>query len=464
MRSVSKAALVFLLVLGPIVLVGCGDDSTGPSNPPPSAGEHLWSKRLGDQSGQWANSVAIDVSGNVIVTGYFDGTVDFGGGLLTSTGSDIFAAKFGSDGAHLWSKRFGDSSIQIAHAVAVDASGNVIVTGSFHGVIDFGGGPLTSIGNWDIFIVRLGPDGTHIWSKRFGDDAWGGYKGAAVAIDALEAVIVTGSLCGAVDFGGGPLTGAGNGDIFVAKFASDGAHLWSKAFGDGSGANIGAVAVDAMGNVIVTGCFDGTADFGGGALTSAGGNDIFVVEFGSDGTHLWSKRFGDTSGQYACGAAVDPSGNAFVSGTFLGSVDFGGGVLTSSGNSDVFVTKFGSDGSHLWSKRFGDGDIQAALAIAVDASGKVIVTGEFRGAIDFGGGTLTSSGLEDIFVAKFGFDGSHLWSKRFGDGTGQFPRGVTVDASERLVITGWYLGTVDFGGGPLTSAGCEDIFIAKFGP
>ena len=158
MRYVSWAAFLFLLVLGACLAIGCSEKSTGPdSNPPPSPGKHLWSKCFGDGSDQYAIAVAVDASRNLIVAGYFEGTLDFGGGVLTSAGAnDIFVAKFGSDGAHLWSKRFGDGSDQAASAVAVDASGNVIVTGVFRGTVDFGGGGLTSAGVEDIFVAKFG--------------------------------------------------------------------------------------------------------------------------------------------------------------------------------------------------------------------------------------------------------------------------------------------------------------------
>ena len=76
--------------------MGCSDDSTGPDkNPPHTPGKHLWSKRFGDAGTQAANAIAADASGNVIVAGRFEGTVDFGGGALTSAGlSDIFIVKF----------------------------------------------------------------------------------------------------------------------------------------------------------------------------------------------------------------------------------------------------------------------------------------------------------------------------------------------------------------------------------
>lgn len=129
---------------------------------------HQWSQHFGDADEQSANSVAVDGSGNVFVTGYFSGTADFGGGPLTSAGGDIFVAAFGASGSHLWSRRFGDADFQEGQEVATDGSGNVVVTGYFSGTADFGGGPLTSTGSEDIFVAKFDVDGGHVWSRRFG--------------------------------------------------------------------------------------------------------------------------------------------------------------------------------------------------------------------------------------------------------------------------------------------------------
>ncbi|UCF06867.1 MAG: hypothetical protein JSV33_07555, partial [bacterium] len=121
-------------------------------------GNHLWSKRFGDTSQQQGHSVACDGSGNVVVTGHFVGSVDFGGrALMSAGGADIFLARFDADGTHLWSKRYGDASTQVGYGVACDGSGNVVVTGNFEGNVNFGGGPLTSAGGWDIFLAQFEP-------------------------------------------------------------------------------------------------------------------------------------------------------------------------------------------------------------------------------------------------------------------------------------------------------------------
>jgi hypothetical protein len=426
-------------------------------------GEHLWSARFGDAGQQIGYAVAVDALANMVVAGSFGGSVDFGGGVLTSAGQrDFFVAKLGPDGSHIWSKRFGDASDQYDPALAVDVWGDVIVVGGFEGTIDFGGGALTHAGGGDVFVAKFGPGGVHLWSKRFGDGDV--QKANAVAVDATGNVVITGILRGTTNFGGGSLTSAGINDVFVAKFTPDGAHVWSKWFGDAGNQFSTGVAVAPLGRVAVTGNFEGTVDFGGGALTSGGDYDIFLATFGSDGAHLWSKRFGDGISQSAEAVTADASGDFIITGSLHGSADFGGSPLTSAGGADVFVARFGSDGNHAWSARFGDGSSQQAFGVAADASGSTIIAGRLEGAIDFGGGALTSAGSSDLFIAKLASDGSHLWSKRFGDVDSQTANAVAVDASGNVIGTGSFSGTVDFGGGALTCAGAGDIYVVKLAP
>ncbi|MFQ5510416.1 MAG: FlgD immunoglobulin-like domain containing protein, partial [Candidatus Krumholzibacteriia bacterium] len=224
-----------------------------------------------------------------------------------------------------------------------------------------------------------------------------------------------------------------------------------------------SVAVDASGNVIVTGYFQGTVDFGGGPLVSAGNLDIFVAKYDASGVHQWSQRFGSTSPDAGFAVAVDASGNVIVTGYFRGTVDFGGGPLVGAGTSDIVVAKYDASGVHQWSQGFGSTSIDTGYRVAVDASGNVIVTGIFQGAVDFGGGPLVGAGNFDIFVAKYDANGVYLWSQRFGGGARDWGLGVAVDVFDVIVAGTFLSGTVDFGGGTLTSAGGNDIFVAKYG-
>jgi hypothetical protein len=448
----------------------CGTCQPSRADGGPSA-EPLWSKGFGDAADDEVGwSVAVDGAGNVIVTGTFGGTVDFGGGPLVSAGqNDLFVAKLDAAGNHLWSKRFGDADMQMRAKVAVDGSGNVVLAGGFYGTVDFGGGPLVSAGGSDIFVAELDAAGDHLWSQAFGDAADDQAAWTVVA-DSAGSVVLAGPFAGTVDFGGGPLVSASGGDLFVTKLDASGNHLWSKLLGDAGSTfwhSIGAAA-DGSDDLVLTGGFTGTVDFGGVPLVSAGGGDIFVAKLDAAGNHLWSERFGDADDQSGAAVAVDGSGNVVLTGYARGTTDFGGAPLTSAGVYDVFVTKLDASGQHLWSQRFGDEHDQWGVGVAIDGAGNVLLTGTARGLVDFGGGALGRRDVSDAFLAKFDPSGSYLWSTRLcgGASSGAQSNGqaVAVDGSNDVLFTGNFKGTVDFGSGPLVSAGGDDVLVGKFGP
>jgi hypothetical protein len=423
---------------------------------------HYFSKRFGDSADQYCTAVATDVSGDVVIAGYFLGTVNFGGGALTSAGgADIFIAKFDRFGNHLWSKRFGDALYnQNCWAVAISPSDcSIIITGALWGSVDFGGGALMSKGGSDIFVARFDKSGTHIWSKLFGDAS--DQTGNAVAADAWGNFAIAGYFEGTADFGGGVLTSAGERDIFIATFRPDDSSGWSKRFGDATSQFARGVAYDNIGSVLLVGDFYGVVNFGGEPHTSAGSADIFLAKFDHSGNFVWSRRFGDAAHQYGFAVAVDGSNRVIITGDMQGTVNFGSGALTSAGGTDIYLAKFQSNGVPMWSKRFGDWENQSGLAVATDSEENVIITGAGSGSEDFGGGVLTSAGSVDAFLAAFDASGGHIWSKLYGDASDQSGRGVAADVSGNVIAAGHFQGSMDFGGGALASAGGVDIYLAK---
>jgi hypothetical protein len=424
---------------------------------------HLWSDSYGSTGEQVPTSLAVDASGNIALVGSFDGLLDFGGGALF--GTRFFYAKFDAAGNHLWSASNG-STFDRATDVAFDSAGNVIITGTYQGTIDFGGGTIFTSGLKNVFLAKLDPAGNHIWSYGFGDSTH--QDGGAVAVDDSDNIIVVGSFEGTMDFGGGALTSGGSQDVYLAKFTSAGGHLWSQSFG-GPFFHFGQdVAADGSGNVIITGENGGTIDFGGGPLSVTGAGDAFVARFDASGTHQWSYDFGGPSGgsERGLGVAADNSGNVIATGTFDDDVDLGGGLMATAGDDDVYLVKFDAAGNHLWSDSFGgpgNETMRGGKTVTTDASGNVVLTGAFMESIDFGGGVLTANTFSDVFIAEIDTAGNHLWSNRYGGESHQLSEAVAVTTTGDIVVTGRFVNDIDFGGGLLTSAGGKDIFLAKLG-
>ncbi|MDD3577798.1 MAG: SBBP repeat-containing protein, partial [Candidatus Cloacimonetes bacterium] len=213
-----------------------------------------------------------------------------------------------------------------------------------------------------------------------------------------------------------------------------------------------SIATDSNGNSYVTGSFEGTAVFGSTTLASSGQSDIFVAKMDSNGNWLWAKKAGGSSYDYGYGIAVDSSGNSYVTGNFSDSAVFGSTTLTSSGDYDIFVAKIDSNGIWLWAQKAGGSNYDYGYGIAVDSSGNSYVTGYFSGSASFGSTTLTSSGYEDIFVAKIDSNGIWLWAQKAGGSTYNYGYGIAVDSSGNSYVTGIFLYTASFGSTTLTSS------------
>jgi hypothetical protein len=379
---------------------------------------------------------------------------------------------------------FGGSGADSGAGVAVDASGNVYVTGSLTGTVDFdpgvGTANLSSAGETAAYVVKLDSAGSYVWARTFGGS--GADSGAGVAVDASGNVYVTGSFTGTADFdpgvGTANLISAGRHDAYVVKLDSAGSYVWARNFG-GSGDDLGAgVAVDVSGNVVVTGRFWGTADFDPGVGTanlSAFGPtyDAFVVKLTSAGSYVWARNFNGSDFDSGAGVAVDVSGNVVVTGTFWGTADFDPGVgtanLTSAGRYDAFVVKLDSAGSFVWARTFGGSLEDEGSGIVVDASGNVYVKGSFAGTADFdpgvGTANLMSAGRYDAFVVKLDSAGSFVWARNFGGSGDDLGAGVAVDVSGNVYVTGSFAGTADFdpgvGTANLISAGESDAYVVK---
>ena len=384
-----------------------------------------WAKRFGDTTEEYAHTVAVDSQGNIILVGEFSGSVSFGGATFTALGTypDAFVVKLSPSGAHLWSKQFGGTGIELAYGVAVDASDDIVVVGGADST-NFGGGLLTSKGSVDAFIVKLkGSDGSHIWSTLVGGLIAEYAQSVAVVPSTGDVVVVGRAYSASYSLGGATFTGKGGMDAFVAKYkGSDGSHLWSKGFGDTGEERLGRVAVDSAGNAFVAGSFTTSIDLGGGSLPTAGSLDMIVGKLDStNGAHLWSKRFGGTGFDALSGIAVDPAGDPVITGSMATAIDLGGGLLPYVAQSDVVIAKFnGLNGSHLWSVAAGGGSFDLGNSVAFFGSDPIVTGSYLSGALNFGGGNLPAGSGDALFMVRLtGATGAHVASAGYAPTTGK---------------------------------------------
>lgn len=385
-----------------------------------------------------------------------------------------------------WAKGIGGPENEGGAFISVDGSGNVITVGDFEGTVDFNPGSasswLTSNGNNDIFVQKMDASGNFLWAKSIGDMAYDFATG--LVLDDAGNMYISGSFEVSPDFdpGSGTYTvnSAGVADVFVLKLNPMGDLVWVKSFG-GSLYDYGNfITMDQQGNIHVTGVFQGTADFNPGAgitnLTSAGGNDIFVLKLDPSGNFLWARSYGGSEDDFGYAVSVDASGNVFTTGYFYDTVDFDPGAGTSShtvvGDADMFVQKLDASGNFLWARTFGGNYGDAASMIINDPSGNVYTGGNFVDLVDFdpGVGTfdVTSAGNRDVCIQKLDASGNFVWVRTFGGTSDDRPRSLKMDASGNLYCAGIFYSTADFDPGPntanLTSQGFQDSYIQKLDP
>ena len=388
-------------------------------------------------------------------------------------------AVMANSGDFVWARALGGDKYETAFDLAVDEAGNVYTTGFFKGTADFNPGPgefnLTSAGDagvyLDIFVSKLDNAGNFVWAKSMGspndDLAWG------IAVDGAGNVYITGRFKGTADFDPGPgefnLTSAGGTDafdIFVVKLDSEGKLVWAKSVGGPNDDRGFDIALDGVGNVHITGLFEGTVDFDPGLgefnLTSAGDADIFVSKLNNAGDFVWTKSVGGTEFDEGLRIAVDGAGSVYTTGRFQATTDFDPGpgefILTSAGDADIFVSKLDNAGNFGWAWSTGSIGMDEGLGIAVDGTDNVFVTALLRDAVD-------NASDADIFVSKFNSEGNLTWARWMGSSGFDKGFGLALDGSGDVYITGPFHGTVDFDPGPgefnLTSAGEADVFVSK---
>ena len=436
-----------------------------------SCSETNWARLFGDAVEQKSVVVVPDGQGGVYYAGSMDGTVKFDNEtLITGGGRDIFLAHLDADGKVVWANRFGDAQDQDPAAMTVDAAGNIYLGAIVSGTINFGGGTLPAAGYTDIALASFDAQGNHRWSKRFGDNAAQEVHG--MAISPAGELVIAGSFGGTMNTGTTTLMTKGSWDVLAAKFnAQTGDEIWSKQFGSTGMEQCDGVAVDASGGLWLIGRYEGFVNLGGNVLPTAAMNDInvFVLKLDGNGKHVFSNGFGDAElFQYARGLAVDSDGSIIFGGDFEGTMNFGGAALTSpAGSRDIYVTKLSSTGVHVWSKKFGGTADDYWPRIALDPAGNVFLACYFTNSIDFGGNTLLSDGSFDFAVARLTADGAHVWSRRFGNPSGELTQQTSADivwTPRSLFIAASQMGKTDYGLGTLTSAGGFDAAILAIGP
>jgi hypothetical protein len=446
---------------------------------------------------QSAQKLVIDASGNICLAGSFIGSADFDPGpgdvRLTSNGaSDIFFARYNSNGELIFAKSIGAGGMDIAYSLRVDDKANIYLTGTFAGTVDFDPGPQTELLNSvvasGIFFAKYDTSGNYVFAKAINGTATGN-TALDLAVDGNGSIFLTGAFSQTTDFDPGPevanLTSSGSTDVYLAQYNAQGAYVMAIKAG-GTNVDGGRTIILAGERVWIGGTFIGLVDFDPGANAAFLNNSFsqsnsFLASYEKHGAYLFAGAFGGYTSvtvmnESARAIARDGSGNVYVAGIFSGIVDFDPGPATSnlisSGGTDIFFAKYTTEGQFVFAKKIGSTPFEDIWDMDIDATGNLYITGDFAGTVDFDPGTgvfnlaTTSTSNYDAFFAKYDADGNILFAKKMGGTGSDLGRCIRVDTAGNIFVAGGFSNTVDFDPGPgtfnLTSAGNWDTYISKY--
>jgi hypothetical protein len=367
----------------------------------------------------------------------------------------FFCFSFAQATDWVWAKSGRGTNGDEGMGVCTDHSGNVFITGRFKSpTITFGNFVLTNTSSLeDVYVVKYNSSGNVIWAKSAGSADFD--EGTSICADDSGNIIVTGVFYGSsISFGNFTLTNFAFGafDIFTVKYDPVGNVIWAKSAGGNNMDWANSVCADDSGNVLVTGYFNSASiAFGNDTLTQSnnGSSKYFIVKYDLSGNELWAKTATGSNDVEGYAVSVDGAGNVFVTGNFQGSsVSFGSITLSSSGLNDIFILKYDPAGNLTWAKSVGGASVELSYSICTDKNGNTFVAGYFSSSsITFGTVTLTlQQGSMNAFVAKYDNSGNVLWAKSAWGNSGQEIYSVSSDTSGNIYVAGFFSSTIlDFG-------------------
>ena len=378
-----------------------------------------------------------------------------------------------------------------AKDLKIDDNNNLYLTGGFQSSVDFDFSSNTffmnGVSSSDAFLTKYNNNGDLLWGVNFS----GNYNscGLGIGVDSIGNVYSMGVFNDTVDFDPGPgtynMSASLNpfvvSDIYITKLDSNGNFNSAHQISGVKVKDPTAFCVEANGNSIVAGYFNGVTNFSAATALYPTGSanyvyDMFIAKYGNSGL-LWVKQIGSAAiNQRPEDIVTDLNGNIYLCGQFLEVTDFdpsptGTSILTphSLGSTDIFVLKLDANGNFIWAKNCGGSAPNSARSIALDQSGNLYLTGYFTGTIDFDPSpfdylvTSPSGSGYNTFVLKINNAGDFQWAKNFsGNSMGNK---LIINPNGKIVVTGFFNNTCDFSGGlgnvVRTTTGRMESFLAE---
>ena len=440
-----------------------------------------WVKSFEGNNWDQGNSINIDQNGNVITTGHFQYTTDFDPSSSSTynlnaidVDGDVFISKIDSNGNFIWVKKIGGTRFDGAFST-LDNYGNIYSTGYFWETADFDPSAndvlYTSYYEADIFVNKLDSDGNYLWSKHFG--GYGNDYATSIISDNDGNIYIAGHFLDTLyfftDTNQPPLISNGVSDAFICKIDTNGIIQWVRQIGGTSYDSIDSIAIDASNNIYFTGAFSNTVDFDPSSndyiLTTNGLDDLdydaFVCKYDSAGNFIWVKQFESQNNSLGKGLSItlDESGNSYIAGEFIGTVNFNPSQSFLLTNDEYYLTpffcKFDINGNFIWANNINVrlNTSSYPLNLKLDSENNIFALGSFHGAYDFDPSSSifmqNSPNSYDIFLCKLDSNGSFIKALKMGSLNGyDSGNDLFIDNEDNIFITGYCSNEADLDPSP----------------
>ncbi len=418
-----------------------------------------WAKGVGALGSDVATGIAHDEQGNVYITGNVAGGATFESTYIGGTAYEVFLAKYSVTGTFQWAKSYGGLTNEKAQAIAYYRN-FLYVCGYFEGTSTFGNTTLTSVGAYDIFIMKTDLDGNVLWAKQAGgannDVAYG------IAVDDVGNAYVCGTYKTALNAG---TLNISTTNLFIESFVistdANGNFRWAKSTSGNSNNSATGIAFNKNKGISVCGYFENRLVLDGTQLnTSTPSYDAYLASYDDDGNLNWAKRAGSSSEDQASAVTCDAQGNTYMVGYYGAEATFGPNTLAFTGWNDLFVAKYDNAGNVVWARGAGGGKLDVANAVTLDNDGNVYIAGMFENYAVFSGTAITDSD-RGIYLASYDANGNFRFVQPAGGVQTDAALAITVH-NKKAFIAGYYLFTCYFGGIGVQMSDNNDLFVAAY--
>lgn len=370
-------------------------------------GQLIWATYLGSTYDDVGQAIDFDFQGNIVIVGltFSDTNLSTLGvhQSVNNGGGDAFVAKFTPNGGRIWFSYFGGDHFDFANDVSCDQNGNIIMTGWTQSSTNIATNGVTRpnfSGNEDVYIAKFDIAGQLVWSTYYGDTE--AERGLQVDTDSANNIFVGGWAQSANNFSTPnshqPVYGGGTSDGFIIKLDDSGRVLWATYYGGDQNEYIDAMRVNNQGDIIVGGSSNsssGMSTLNAYQSQKSGDFDIVLSKFSSNGIQDWGTYFGGSQYENIYGMTVSPSGDIKIIGFALSDnlSTSGAYQLMRNGNFDLIITTFSEAGTLIKSSYFGGQLADFGYGVAQDDNGNIYIAGSTNGSTNL----ATSNGAQPSF-------------------------------------------------------------------